>query len=421
MCPRPAYRPRVFDAELDAALAAHGAVVIEGARASGKTEAARRVARSEVRLDIDEAARAAGRLDPGLLLPGDRPRLIDEYQLVPGIRDHVRRAVDDSGGEPGQFILTGSSVVPHGALRHSGAGRIHTLRLRPMSLTEMGYSTGEISLARLMAGDAMQAGQTSLSVPELADIIATGGWPGLQDRNPVTAQAALRSYLRDTAKRDLELVDGVRRDQRRVLRVLQSVARYVATQASARRLAADVGGVDGPIKVHTVLDYLDVLEQVFVIEDLPAWAPALRSKSRLRDAAKRHFVDPSLAVAALGVGPDRLVREVDTLGLLFESLVVRDLRIYAQAIDAEVFHYHDNTDLEADAIVQLRGGGWGAFEVKLGQKDIDAGAESLKKVADRVDVTRHGPPAVLGVITGWGLGYRRVDGISIIPIRALSP
>jgi predicted AAA+ superfamily ATPase len=202
---------------------------------------------------------------------------------------------------------------------------------------------------------------------------------------------------------------------------MQSLARYTATQVSARAIAADVGGSDGTIKYQTVLDYMDALSRVFVVEDLPAWAPALRSRSRLREAPKRHFVDPSLAVAALGTRPERLMREVDTLGLLFESLVVRDLRIYAQAMDAEVFHYHDNTGLEADAVVQGLDGTWGAFEVQLGLAAIDAAADALLRMAARVDVDRHGAPSVLAVISGWGYGYRRPDGVSVIPIGTLAP
>lgn len=203
--------------------------------------------------------------------------------------------------------------------------------------------------------------------------------------------------------------------------MLRSLARNVATAASARSIAADVGGSDGPIDYHTVTDYLAALTRVFVLEDLPAWSPALRSRSTLRTAGTRHFVDPSLAVAALDATPERLLRDVETLGLLFESLVVRDLRVYAQALDATVFHYRDNNGLEADAIVQRRDGSWAAFEVKLGQAAIEAAAANLLRLAGRVDTDRHGRPAALAVITGWGYGYRRPDGVAVIPIGALAP
>jgi predicted AAA+ superfamily ATPase len=390
---------------------------VEGPRACGKTATASRLAKSEVNLETDAAARSAALLDPALIIDGERPRLIDEWQFVPDVWGHVRGAVDDSGGVPGSFIIAGSAVPPEDTHRHSGAGRILRLRMRPMSLVEAGYSTGDVSLSRLFEGDQVRAGQTERSVRELAEVLCVGGWPGLQGRPVDDALAILRSYLEDTTNVDLHRVDGVRREPQRVKRVLHSLARCTASQASARAIAADVGG----IKAHTVLDYLAALTRVFVLEDLPAWAPSLRSKSRLRGAPKRHFVDPSLAVAALGASPERLVREVDTLGLLFESLVVRDLRIYAQAMDASVFHYHDNTGLEADAIVERRDGRWGAFEVKLGLAEIDAAAIDLLRLAARVDVGRHGAPAVLAVVTGWGYGYVRPDGVSVVPIGALAP
>ena len=417
----PDYRPRTADAELASLLAAGGAVLVEGPRACGKTATARFAARSEVTLDTNLRARAAGLLDAATLLDGDRPRLIDEWQFVPEVWNQVRRAVDDTGGQAGSFILTGSAVPADDATRHSGAGRILRLRMRPMSLAESGYSSGDISLAGLFAGERARAAESGLTVRDIASLVSVGGWPGLQGRSVDDALAALRGYLADTARTDLPRVDGVQREPERIKRVLHSLARYTATQVSARAIAADVGGPDEPIKHQTVLQYVDALTRIFVVEDLPAWSPALRSKSRLREAPKRHFVDPSLAAAALGARPERLVREVDTLGLLFESLVVRDLRIYAQAMDADVLHYHDNTGLEADAVVQSRDGSWGAFEAKLGLSAIDDAADTLLRLAARVDIDRHGAPAVLAVITGWGYGYRRPDGVSVIPIGALAP
>ena len=417
----PDYRPRTADAELASLLAAGGAVLVEGPRACGKTATARFAARSEVTLDTNLRARAAGLLDAATLLDGDRPRLIDEWQFVPEVWNQVRRAVDDTGGQAGSFILTGSAVPADDATRHSGAGRILRLRMRPMSLAESGYSSGDISLAGLFAGERARAAESGLTVRDIASLVSVGGWPGLQGRSVDDALAALRGYLADTARTDLPRVDGVQREPERIKRVLHSLARYTATQVSARAIAADVGGPDEPIKHQTVLQYVDALTRIFVVEDLPAWSPALRSKSRLREAPKRHFVDPSLAAAALGARRERLVREVDTLGLLFESLVVRDLRIYAQAMDADVLHYHDNTGLEADAVVQSRDGSWGAFEAKLGLSAIDDAADTLLRLAARVDIDRHGAPAVLAVITGWGYGYRRPDGVSVIPIGALAP
>ncbi len=395
--------------------------MVEGPRACGKTETALRASASAVRLDVDDAARAAGLLSPALLLDGSRPRLLDEWQLVPAVWNYVRREVDAAGGRPGQFVLTGSAVPADDATRHSGAGRFGRLRMRPMSLAEAGRSTGEASLAGLLAGVAPRAADPGLDVRDVAELIAVGGWPALLGRPIDAALVILRGYLDETRRTDLVRVDGIARDPENVGRVLRSLARHVATQASARSIAADVGGADGPIDHHTVLAYLAALARVYVVEDLPAWSPALRSRTLLRSAPTRHFVDPSLAVAALGADPDRLLRDVETLGLLFESLVVRDLRVFAQALDATVYHYRDATGLEADAIVERRDGTWAAFEVKLGPGAVDGAARSLLRLAERVDLARHGQPTALVVVTGWGYGYRRPDGVCVVPIGALGP
>lgn len=415
------YRPRVADLELVARLGATGAVLIEGPRGCGKTETARRAARSEVRLDVDDEARAAGLVAPSVLLAGERPRLIDEWQLVPALWNQVRRDVDAHPDQPGQFILTGSAVPADDATRHGGGLRFTRLRMRPMSLAETGHSTGDVSLSALFAGDDPRARDPGLGIADLAERISVGGWPGLLGRTPDQALVAIRGYLDETRRVDLTRLDGIRRNPENVARVLRSLARNVATAVSARSIAADVGGADGPIDHHTVLEYLAALTRLFILEDLPAWSPALRSRSVLRTAVTRHFVDPSLAVAALDTRPERLLRDVETLGLLFESLVVRDLRIYAQALDATLFHYRDNNGLEADAVAQRRDGSWAAFEVKLGQAAIDGAAANLLRLADRVDSDKHGKPAALAIITGWGYGYRRPDGVAVIPVGALAP
>ena len=277
---------------------------------------------------------------------------MDEWQLVPALWNHVRRAVDASSS-PGQFILTGSAVPVDDVTRHSGALRFSRLRMRPMSLSEAGTSSGEISLSDLLAGAEVRAADPGLGIKDVVDLIARGGWPSLLGRPVANAQAALRGYLDETTRVDLRRVDGVARDPRNVARVIRSIARNVGTAVSARAIAADVGGADGPIDHHTVIDYVSALTRLFVIEDLPAWSPSLRSRAALRSAVKRFFVDPSLAIAALQVAPDRLLRDVETLGFLFESLVIRDLRIYAQAAGGSVYHYRDSSELEADAIVEL--------------------------------------------------------------------
>ena len=418
--PAVAYRPRIIDAELDLALHATGGVLIEGARGCGKTETARQKARSEVRLDTDLQARAAGLVAPEVLLDGDDPRLIDEWQLVPEVWNQVRRRIDDAGGRPGLFILTGSAEAREDVTRHSGAGRILRLTMRPMSLAEMGYSSGAVALAGLLRGEPPHAGDQGLGIREIAEIIAVGGWPALQTKTVDEALRAVRSYLTESARVDLRRIEGPRHEPERVARVLGSLARYTACAIGDRPIADDASAPDEPISRQTVREYLSALTRIFVLEDLPAWAPTLRATDRVRKKPKHHFVDPSIAVAALRADPDRLVLEVDTLGLLFESLVVRDLRVYAQAMDASVLHYQEQR-IEADAIVERPDGRWAAFEAKLGPSQVEAGVQSLLALRRRIAGSRQGEPASLNVITGWGYAYQRPDGVNIIPIAVLAP
>ena len=414
------YRPRVADRELAERLASAGAVLLDGARACGKTETARRAAASEVLLDVDQAAQEALAVDPGLVLQGETPRLIDEWQLAPVLWNHVRRAVDERRAS-GQFILTGSAVPPDDATRHTGAGRISRLRLRPMSLSELGYSNGEISLAALLDGNAKAGTTAHLSTERLAELLCVGGWPGHLRLSAQAAMLANRDYLEDVCRADLERVDGVRRDPERVRRFLRSLGRNVATCASVATITRDANGPDDHLTPPTAVGYLAALERLMVVEDQPPWAPRLRSRSRLRAAPKRHFVDPSLAVAALGAGPERLLKDFEWFGFLFESMVVRDLRVYAQAAGAAVYHYRDNTDLEVDAIVEGAPGRWAALEIKLGMGRVEEAAANLLRFAERVDTTAVGEPAALGVIVGSGYGYRREDGVWVIPCGALGP
>ncbi len=394
--------------------------MIEGPKACGKTATARQLAASEVLLDVDENARRAIAIDPALVLDGPVPRLLDEWQIEPSIWNHVRRAIDDRS-EPGQFILTGSAVPADDVTRHTGAGRITRLRMRPMSLFELGRSTGRVSLGELLDGSVSSSGDPGLTVTGIAGEIALGGWPGLLGRSVPDRLLAVRDYLDEIARVDVERVDATRRDPARVARLLASLARNVATHAAATTLAKDAGGADGPLKDDTAREYLAVLERLMVVEDQPAWAPHLRSRHRLRTAPKRHFVDPSLAVAALRATPDRLLGDLSLLGFLFESLVVRDLRVYAQAADARVSQYRDSGGLEVDAIVEAGDGRWMAFEVKLGQGQVDTAAASLKRFAERIDTASCGSPALLGVIVATGYAYRRKDGVAVIPIGALGP
>lgn len=417
------YLPRIVEMELDERLAAIGAVVMEGPKACGKTATARQKAASEVLLDTDRNARELASVDPTTALAGATPRLIDEWQLEPSIWNHVRRAVDDRA-DSGQFILTGSAVPADDVTRHSGAGRFTRIRMRPLSLFESGHSSGEISLAELLDRSPQGAEASSLSIPDLAELVAIGGWPANHGQPTRETLRLNRDYLNEIHRTDISRVSERRTDPIRVGRLLRSLARNTATEVTLSKLAADVGASKITMKPDTAAGYLDALEQLMVIEDQPAWSPHLRSRAILREAPKRHFVDPSLAVAALRATPDRLVGDLRFLGLLFESLVIRDLRIYAQANDAEVFHYREKGGLEVDAIVEAADGRWAAFEIKLGQSSVDEGARNLRRLAERAPrAMRDTPsePSTLAVIVPNGYGYTGRSDVGVIPIGALGP
>lgn len=415
------YLPRVVDSLLTARLSSAGAVLIEGPKACGKTRTAERAAHSSVYLDRDESSLQALQIDPGLVLSGAPPQLVDEWQLD-GTRvwNHVRSQVDQRG-DPGQFILTGSAVPSDDARRHSGAGRFARLMMRPMSLYESGESSGAMSLRAMLAGEHPQTPADSMTVQRMAELIVRGGWPLNLRMQGVDAGAANRDYLRTIAEVDLPRLSGPRRDPARITRFIQALARNTAMEHVVSRLAAEAEGEDVSVSRPSAHEYQDALTRLMVLEVQPAWSTHLRSRARLRDRARTHLVDPSLAAAALDATPAKLLRDLNTLGLLFESLVVRDLRVYADATDAAVYHYRDSDGLEVDAIVEARDGTWGAFEVKLGTGQIDQAADQLLKFADKVDTGKVGPPAVLGVITANGYGLTRPDGVVTIPIAALGP
>jgi hypothetical protein len=416
-----AYRPRVVDAELHDLLARAGAIVVEGPKACGKTATARQFAASEVLLDVDASMRTAAQIAPSLVLEGPAPRLIDAWQSAPELWNHVRRAVDDRRSR-GQFLLTGSAAPADDLVRHTGAGRISRLRMRPMTLFEQGTTDPRVSLRALVDGEPVSpCPDPGLTIHDLCHLIASGGWPGTLGDPDAHRAAAVADYLEEIARADISRVDGISRDPIRVRRLLRSLARNVATEVATTTLAADAAGPDAGLTAETVRSYLAALERLMVIEDQPSWAPHLRSRSILRSAPKRHFVDPSLAVAALGATPQRLLTDLGLLGSLFESLVIRELRVFAQSFGGRVLHYRDNTGLEVDAVVERADGGWAAFEAKLGPAMVDQGADTLTRFADRVDQARMGPPAALVVLVGWGLGYRRADGVDVVPIGALGP
>lgn len=412
------YRPRVADVAISESLARMPAVVVEGPRGCGKTWASRNAARSEVLFDGDADARTLAMVAPHLVLDGAEPRLLDEWQLAPEIWNQVRHACDETHRR-GRFILTGSAVPPDDHTRHSGAGRVTRVRLRPMSLLETGESTGEVSLGALLAGEPIAAQRPDAGLEDLIGATCRGGWPRHIGMPVADAQRTLNDYLGEICRTDISNVDGVRRDPAAVRRLLASLGRNVATTASFSTLAADAVGLR-PLNRTTATEYLRSLERLFIVEDVPQWATHLRSRTAVRGAPKRHFVDPSLAAAAMGASPTRLLRDLGVFGFLFESLVVRDLRVYGQVNDATIHHYRDDAKLEVDVIVQTGDGTWLAAEVKLGGADaLEEAARSLRRLRDKVDTDRIGPPAKLAIITATGYAYDRPDGITVLPITSL--
>lgn len=371
-------------------------------------------------LDIDEEARKAAEINPHLILGGRTPRLIDEWQVAPAIWNHVRREVDRRS-EPGQFILAGSAQPTDDETRHTGAGRISRLRMRPMSLYELGTSNGEISLAGLLDGEKAEAADPGIELREVAEALCRGGWPGFRQLDMEPALRRVRDYLNEVVRADLEAIESNHRPDK-VMRLLRSLARNLATNVAATTLARDASTSGDSVTSATVGEYLEALSRLFVVEDQPAWRPHLRSRYTLRKAPKRHFVDPSLAVAALRANPQSLIGDLKTFGLFFESMAVRDLRIYAQPLDATIEHYRDSNGLEVDAIIDCQDGRWGAVEVKLGgETAIEEAATALRKLARQIDTSRSGEPAMLAIVTAGGYGYEREDGIQVIPIGALGP
>jgi len=419
------YRPRVVDAEVARRLRLLPTVLIEGLRGCGKTTTARRVANRELLLDLDANARSHAAHGTLPLDRGPFPLLIDEWQLAPQVWNRVRRA-GDALQSSGRYLLTGSANPTDDITRHSGAGRVARVRMRPMSLYESGASTGAVSVASLLDGGVCSAwpegdGRTDAELRYVIEALCRGGWPACRAMSVGEAQEFLRLYLDETCRVDVPRVNGVRHDPAAVRRTIVSLARHSAASPSGSTLASDIGG-GKPIAHETLAGYLDALERIFVAEDQPAWSPHLASRSRLRKASKRHLADPALAAAALGAGPQRLFDDREMLGHLFESMVVRDLRVYAQASGAEVFHFLDSNRLEADAIVQRTDGSWLAVEVKLGEAtSVDGAAEALLRLRERVDTRRMGEPAKLLVVTATGYAHERSDSVAVAPLTLLGP
>lgn len=413
------YLPRIADVELEQRLGYIGAVLIDGPKACGKTATASRHAQTVIRLDEDQTARTWVRLAPERLFDGPTPILFDEWQVEPTIWNKVRRQVDDRDGK-GLFILTGSATPTDDATRHSGAGRFSVMKMRPMSLFESGHSTGEMSLASLLRGERQTGLGTHLSFDELLTRIVIGGWPELIGVHETDARRWLRDYLSNIVEVDIQKL-GSRRDPANLRRLLESLGRSVGQAVKAIELAKDVGGEDGPIAKETLTAYLTALDRLHLLDNSPAWLPHMRSRARLRTAPVRYFVDPSLGPAALGIGTSELMADLNALGLHYEALVIRDLRIYGQPLDARVESWRDASGHEVDAVVSIGPNKWGAFEVKLSPDAVDDAAASLLRFTKNVDTSRHGEPACLGVITSTGAGGLREDGVHVIPIGCLGP
>lgn len=413
------YIPRIADGELDERLAYMGAVLIEGPKACGKTATAMRRATTAVRLDQDQAARNLVSLAPERLFDNPTPILFDEWQVEPAIWNQVRRQVDDRDGT-GHFILTGSATPDDDASRHSGAGRFSVMQMRPLSLSESGQSSGEMSLAALLEGERQIGDGSHLSFDELLRRMVIGGWPELIGVEESDARRWLQDYLDMIVDVDVQRL-GARRDPRNLRRLLEALGRGVAQAVKTSELAKDVGGESGPIAKETLSAYLDALDRLRLIDNSEAWRPHMRSRARLRTAPVRYFVDPSLGLAALGVGSADLAVDLNALGQHYEALVIRDLRIYAQAVRARVDSWRDSNGNEVDAVIDAGRGRWGAFEVKLNPKAVDDAANALLRFKNSVDTSRHGDPSCLGVVTSTGAGGLRKDGVHVIPIGCLGP
>jgi uncharacterized protein len=412
------HRERTVERMVQARLRTHGGVLLTGPKAVGKTTTARCFAASEVRLDQDNAALTAAQTDPRLALDGEHPRLIDEYQLAPGIWNAVRGRIDDLGGK-GLFLLTGSSTPESDQRSHTGARRIAAVRMRTMTLHERGLSSGAVSVGALLDGSSAQPEPHRLNVTEAIEALSIGGWPDNLNLTPSDALDANADYLDTIVHTDVQRVDGVRRDPDGLRRLLASYARNTATDASLRTIARTA---EKPLGDTTLHDYIRALGRLFLIEDQPSWKPELRSRVRLAATPKRHLADPSLAVAALGATPQRLLGpEIELAGFLFESQAIHDLRTYAQPHRAEVRFYRDNKGLEIDAIIETANGRWLAAEIKLGHHRVDEAAGNLLALQKKLSPATTAACGALLVVVADSPTYTRPDGVQVTSIASLGP
>ena len=418
-------RKRIADEILQRKLEGKGAVLIEGPKWCGKTTTAEQIASSVLYMDDPEKREQniqMAELNPKRLLRGDTPRLIDEWQLAPKLWDAVRFEVDHRG-ELGQFVLTGSAVPPDTKdMTHSGTGRFTWLTMRPMSLYESGDSTGEVSLGTLFTAPQEIDGESHIDLDRLAFLVCRGGWPQAVDLRDEIALDQAMDYYDAVVHSDINRADNVQKNPERVKRLMRSYARSQGGQVPNTVIAEDISvNEDGKINEETVASYINALKKIFVIEDMPAWNPNLRSKTAIRTSDTRYYVDPSIAAAALGIGPQDLIGDLNTFGFLFETLCIRDLRVFADALNGQVYHFRDKDGLECDAVIHLRNGSYGLVEIKLGgERAIEAGAASLQALGGKIDTAKMKSPAFLMVLTGTGdFAYRRADGVYVVPIGCL--
>lgn len=419
------YKNRIVDQILEKKLKGKGAVLIQGPKWCGKTTTAEQISKSILYMaksDEKEQNLTMVEINPSLLLQGEVPRLIDEWQIAPKLWDAVRYEIDHRNAE-GQFILTGSSVpAKMDDVTHSGTGRFAWLLMRPMSLYESGESTGEVSLKDLFKKTKKIEGINNLDLEKIAYLVCRGGWPRAIFMEEEIALEQAYDYYDAIVNRDISEADGISRNPERVKNLMKSYARNMGTQASNDTLRNDMIANDSnSLDTDTVLSYVNALKKIFVVEESPAWNPNLRSKTAIRTSDTRYFIDPSIAVAALGIGPKDLINDLNTFGLLFETLCIRDLRIYAESIKGKVYHYRDASNLECDAVIHLRDGSYGLVEIKIGGDSlINEGAETLKKLESRIDTTKMKNPSFLLVLTAIGkYAYKREDGVYVVPIGCL--
>lgn len=419
------YKQRIADRLLASKLASKGAVLVEGPKWCGKTTTAEQHASSILYMDNPATLQSnlqMAEIDPSLLLMGASPRLLDEWQLAPKLWDSVRFEVDHRH-DVGQFILTGSAVpIDEKDMHHSGTGRFSWLTMRPMSLFESGESNGAVSLGQLFESPDKIAAVNALTIEDIAFLICRGGWPFATMLQGDAALAQAFDYVDAVIKKDISRVDGVRRSATTTRLLLRSYARNQGSQASIATIVADMAtNTDGGISDKTATAYIEALRKIFVIEDSEAWNPNLRSKTAVRTANTRYFVDPSIGTAVLGLGPQDLLKDLNTMGLFFEALCVRDLRVFAEALSGQVYHFRDKSGLECDAVLHLRNGSYGLIEVKLGgDKLIEDGAQNLLTLSTKIDTTKMSAPSFLMILTATGnFAYRRPDGVYVVPIGCL--